>query len=178
MAGLDEIVFIGKVAPRSSTEDKADKERMKLSRTFKKMNVPYLFVGDRWPRDSYVYFNGEVHKQNQHGNYADGGFLFAFPGFLLCSESVALDDGLDFNTRRYFAHRTMKLWRLYRSRADILPTPNLSLNPHMAPHIDYVTLPIPQKNVLFVDEDYFLEYQVDVEDFFQEKVFSNRDSLQ
>lgn len=167
----DEIVIVGMFEPRGKHQECALEERRKLIRNLIKLNVSQRRVKEMWPRDSFVYHEGSLHCQAFHGNYADGGFLLNFPSLIMCSDAISEDEAKTRNSSAILAYRQLKLWRLYRERAEVLPSPNLEKNPNIVPHIDYVVLPIPQKKVIFVDEDYFIRYEDDVSRFCDRRGF-------
>ncbi len=174
MTDLDDIVIVGTFQPTTREQETALNERAELMKQIIKMSVSQRRVREMWPRDTFVFHNGCIHKQSQHGNYADGGFLYTFDGLVMCSRAIS-DDTFHLGKEdacSSYAERRLKLWRLYHERADVLPSPNLKKNPNIVPHIDYVVLPVPQRNVLFVDEDYFLENEKDIRSFCSRRGFA------
>lgn len=168
----DEVVIVGMFKPKGKQEESALKERSNLVRDLTRAHVTHRQVAEMWPRDSFVYHEGFIHRQSQHGNYADGGYLLNFPGLVMCSAAISESEEETRDITGVLAYRTLKLWRLYRERAEVLPPPKLNLNETLVPHIDYVVLPVPQKRVLFVDEDYFLENKEDVKKFCANKAYN------
>ena len=129
-------------------------ERADLTNSLKQANIPFELTDTQWPRNSYVLFNGKRLDKEQLQLYADGGYILSHPRFTLACAEVSNPECLPKDDPNI---RYQKLQELYGKDIFILPSPDLSLNDHMSPHIDLVVLPIHQKKILFVDHKYYFE---------------------
>mgnify|MGYP001578883935 FL=1 len=120
-----------------------------------------------WPRDCFVNHNGRILKENEHGAYADGGYVVDFPGFILASVVVSFHFGDSPE------ERISKLKKIYPdSKIRILNAPYWSTPdiPYTA-HIDLVVLPIPQRKLLIVDDIYLRNNKKEIEFLLEETGF-------
>jgi len=154
------ILLIGLFEPSSShahdVETEMLNERLNLIHKLEARQIKYVAVNEMWPRDTFVYHNGKISANRDFGHYADGGYLYAFSGFTVACSGISEDEKtgkIDTSNERL-----QKLRRLYGDHIDIMPPPNYELNDTLRPHVDMIMLPIPQKNVVFVDRAYYREH--------------------
>lgn len=129
-------------------------ERKNLVNLFMGLSLPYKTVDSFWPRDFFVSHREKIHLRKKYGNYADGGYVLAFPKFVVALADISRreDDFLDSPDERY-----ERLRHLYGVNTRILPNLNLRLNPNLRQHVDMVLLPIPKRGICFVDRSYYIE---------------------
>lgn len=134
-------------------------ERLNLICAFEKAGIPFIKTSVEWPRDLFINFFGKVYTRGKYGLYADAGYIIPTPSItLVCSEvSVNENEQRDSPEERY-----KKLSGLY-GKVQILPPPERRLNKFISPHLDLVLLPIPEKEILFVDRTYYQKNKEEVD---------------
>jgi hypothetical protein len=126
-------------------------ERENLIRILDEAGIANKPVNVDWIRNYFVNKQGNILARKKYEFYADGGYILTNPKFTLaCADVNIVDNKVIHNTEE-----RAKILNLLYKNCFILPSPDLTLNDSMSPHIDLVVLPIYEKNLLFVDSFYY-----------------------
>ncbi|MBD3310115.1 hypothetical protein GF351_02760 [Candidatus Woesearchaeota archaeon] len=127
-------------------------ERDELMKNLDKEGIPYTRVWSKWPQDDFVSHKGEVFLRKDYGFYADGGYVFALDSMIIVGEHAS-------RRQKGYNHTPEQRGRILKmifGETDyvVLPSPDCRWHPDMVPHIDLVSLPVPQKAKMYVDKRY------------------------
>lgn len=166
----DQVFFIGlsenygqmKLMKRIATE------RKDLANALENLDLSIRLVSEFWPRDVFNYHDERINRMIEHGNYADGGYVISLPKLTIACDGVGIDKGREISDSPKKAREKLK--RLYQNDVEIFPNPDF-LGLKQLPHVDLIALPIPERNILFLDSVYYKANQKFFNNFCEQRGF-------